>query len=472
MTFQRTRTYFSSAESLASRLEDGGCKILITADGVWRGAKLIHLQEVANDAMKISAEAGTVVTTHIVLCHLPRVNHGDGSNGNSANNTSSANGGSGWQAGRDCWWHEEMKEASNDCPVEWLDAEDPLFILYTSGSTGRPKGVLHTQAGYMLYAATTFKYSFDFQTDDVYWCTADIGWITGHTYVTYGPMLNAATSVIFEGTPFHPTNDRFWEIVQKYSVSKFYTAPTAIRALMKFGEDFAKKYDLSSLKVLGTVGEPINPEAWLWYHKYVGSSQCSISDTYWQTETGGHVMTPLPGCTPAKPGSACFPFFGVVPVILDSETGRELEGVCEGFIAFKQPWPGIMRTVFGDHERFEKTYFQRFPGYYMSGDGAKRDADGYIWITGRIDDMLNVSGHLMSTAQVESALVEHQNVAEAAVVAAPHKVKGQCLYCYITPKDGVSLDDKMVGELKVLVREAIGAFASPDYIQVRINFQL
>lgn len=362
-----------------------------------------------------------------------------------------------------------MKDASEECEVEWMDAEDPLFMLYTSGSTGKPKGVLHTTAGYMLYAATTFKYSFDFQEDDVYWCTADIGWITGHTYVTYGPMLNGATSVLFEGTPFHPTSERIFQIVEKYKVSKFYTAPTAIRALMKFGEEFSTKYDMSKLKVLGTVGEPINPEAWHWYHKYVGHENASVVDTYWQTETGGHIITPLPGCTKVKPGSACQPFFGIVPVILDGETGEELEGEAEGFIAIKKPWPGIMRTVYGDHERFEKTYFERFPGYYMSGDGAKRDADGYIWITGRIDDMLNCSGHLMSTSQVESVLVEHEAVAEAAVVAAPHKIKGECLYCFVTPKENVRIDTKVVSELKKMVRDEIAPFAQPDFIQEAPN---
>ena len=372
-----------------------------------------------------------------------------------------------WNQSRDNWWHELMENSNGDCEIEWMDSEDPLFMLYTSGSTGKPKGVLHSISGYMLYTATTFRYTFDHHDEDVYWCTADIGWITGHSYVTYGPLCNGATSVLFEGTPFHPTGDRFWQVIQKYRVTKFYTAPTAIRALMKLGEDFVEKYDLSSLKILGTVGEPINPEAWLWYHKYVGKEQCSIVDTYWQTETGGHALTPLPGCTPTKPGSACFPFFGVVPVILD-ESGVELTGECEGYIAFKQPWPGIMRTVYGDHQRFEDTYFKRFPGYYMSGDGAKRDADGYIWITGRIDDMLNCSGHLMSTAQVESALVEHKKVAEAAAVAAPHPVKGECLYCFITPKDGFNVDEIMIKELKQLVREKIAPFAQPDYIQVRI----
>lgn len=455
-----------SAESLAARIVDGGIRTLITADGVWRGNKLIHSLEVVDQAMAISKKAGHPIEKNVVVRHLIRLHHGNGSA--SEKEAYEKILASSWNNERDSWWDDEMKEASEQCDVEWMKAEDPTFILYTSGSTGKPKGVLHTVAGYMLFAATTFKYTFDFQPDDVYWCTADIGWITGHTYVTYGPLLNGASSVLFEGTPFYPSNDRFWQVIQKYKVTKFYTAPTAIRALMKFGEDFVDKYDLSSLRVLGTVGEPINPEAWLWYHKYVGSSKAAIVDTYWQTETGGHVLTPLPGCTPTKPGSACFPFFGVIPVILDEE-GKELEGPAEGYIAFKRPWPGIMRTVFGDHKRFEQTYFSRFPGYYMTGDGAKRDADGYIWITGRIDDMLNCSGHLMSTAQVESALVEHPNVVEAAVVSCPHPVKGECLYCYVTPMEGVHIDASMAKELRNLVREKIAPFASPDYIQEAVH---
>jgi len=454
-----------SAESLAMRIMDAKAKVLVTADGTWRGSKLIHLQEISHQAMTSCKKQGHNVDTNIVVCHLPRLS--DHSSAASDYEERMSKGC--WEAGRDHWWHDAMKDASEECEVEWMDAEDPLFMLYTSGSTGKPKGVLHTTAGYMLYAATTFKYSFDFQEDDVYWCTADIGWITGHTYVTYGPMLNGATSVLFEGTPFHPTSERIFQIVEKYKVSKFYTAPTAIRALMKFGEEFSTKYDMSKLKVLGTVGEPINPEAWHWYHKYVGHENASVVDTYWQTETGGHIITPLPGCTKVKPGSACQPFFGIVPVILDGETGEELEGEAEGFIAIKKPWPGIMRTVYGDHERFEKTYFERFPGYYMSGDGAKRDADGYIWITGRIDDMLNCSGHLMSTSQVESVLVEHEAVAEAAVVAAPHKIKGECLYCFVTPKENVRIDTKVVSELKKMVRDEIAPFAQPDFIQEAPN---
>merc|ERR1740131_624320 len=357
-----------------------------------------------------------------------------------------------------------MRLAKTQHEAVWMDSESPLFMLYTSGSTGKPKGVLHSTAGYMLYAATTFKYSFDAQSSDIYWCTADIGWITGHSYVTYGPLLNCATSVLFEGTPFYPDHKRCWDIISEYKVSKFYTAPTAIRSLMAFGDDQVAGYDLSSLKVLGTVGEPINPEAWLWYHKVVGGGQCSISDTYWQTETGGHIVTPLPGATPTKPGSACLPFFGVVPEILDEE-GKVVEGEGEGYIVFSQPWPGIMRTVYGDHERFEKTYFERFPGYYMSGDGAKRDADGYIWITGRIDDMLNCSGHLMSTSQVESVLVEHEAVAEAAVVPVPHDVKSESLYCFITVNEGCEFSGEIEADLKLLIRSRIAPFATPDYIQ-------
>merc|ERR1719219_1433896 len=450
-----------SADSLAMRIQDAGARILITADGVFRGTKLIKLFEIASEAMEKAAKAGCAVAHHICVSHLPRLaNSGVSKELKKHEEAIKA----AWQPPRDEWWHHVMREAGAEHSVVWLDSEEPLFMLYTSGSTGKPKGVLHSTAGYMLYAATTFKYSFDYQESDVYWCTADIGWITGHSYVTYGPMLNTATSVLFEGTPFYPDQTRCWQIISEHRVSKFYTAPTAIRSLMAFGDDQVAGYDLSCLKVLGTVGEPINPEAWLWYHKVVGGGRCSISDTYWQTETGGHILPPLPGATPAKPGAACFPFFGVVPAILN-EQGEEVEGEGEGFIVFSKPWPGMMRTVYGDQERFEKTYFSRFPGYYMSGDGAKRDKDGYIWITGRIDDMLNVSGHLMSTAQVESVLVEHSKVAESAVVPIPHPVKGEALYCFVTMNDGQSFDSKIETELRVMIREKIAPFASPDYIQ-------
>jgi len=451
-----------SADSLATRICDAGASVLVTADGTYRGTKLVKLLEIAAEAMEKSAEQGHPVEHHICVSHLPRLaNPGTADEVSQHNKTIK----SVWKSGRDQWWHELMRDASSEHSPLWVDSEDPLFMLYTSGSTGKPKGVLHTTAGYMLYAATTFKYSFDHHPEtDVYWCTADIGWITGHTYVTYGPLLNCATSVIFEGTPFYPDHTRCWQIISDHKVSKFYTAPTAIRALMKYGEEQTANFDLSTLKVLGTVGEPINPEAWHWYHRVVGQSQCSISDTYWQTETGGHIITPLPGATPTKPGSACFPFFGVVPEILDEE-GKLVEGEGEGYIVFKQPWPGIMRTVYGDHERFEKTYFSKFPGYYMSGDGAKRDKDGYIWITGRIDDMLNCSGHLMSTAQIESVLVEHDAVAEAAVVPVPHKVKGEALYCFVTLNEKSTFSPEIVADLKKMIRERIAPFATPDYIQ-------
>ncbi|XP_035772314.1 acetyl-coenzyme A synthetase, cytoplasmic-like [Neolamprologus brichardi] len=352
-----------------------------------------------------------------------------------------------WNPEVDLCWHALLRGVSDECEPEWCDSEDPLFILYTSGSTGKPKGVLHTVSGYMLYTATTFKLVFDHQPDDVYWCTADIGWITGHSYITYGPLANGATSVLFEGLPTYPDVSRMWEIVDKYNVTKFYTAPTAIRLLMKSGNEPVQRYKRSSLKVLGTVGEPINPEAWQWYYNVVGEKRCPIVDTFWQTETGGHVLTPLPAATPMKPGSATLPFFGVVPAILN-ESGEELEGPSEGYLVFKQPWPGVMRTVYGNHERFESTYFKKFPGYYVTGDGCRRDKDGYFWVTGRIDDMLNVSGHLLSTAEVESSLVEHEAVAEAAVVGRPHPVKGESLYCFVTLKDGVMYNSELEAELK------------------------
>lgn len=357
-----------------------------------------------------------------------------------------------------------MSNASDKCEPCWVDAEDPLFMLYTSGSTGKPKGVLHTVGGYMLYTAVTFKYVFDYHPGEIYWCTADIGWITGHSYITYGPLANGATSVLFEGTPFYPDSGRFWDVVDQYKVSKFYTAPTAIRSLMKFGNDVVQKYSRESLKVLGTVGEPINPEAWLWYYHVVGNEKCVIVDTYWQTETGGHVITSLPGATPMRPGAASFPFFGVVPAIVD-EHGKELEGACEGFLVMKQPWPGMARTIYGDHERFEHVYFSKFNGYYTTGDGCKRDDNGYYWITGRTDDCMNVSGHLLSTAQIESALVEHSGVTEAAVVSCPHREKGEGIYCFTTLMEGVEFDDKLIKELKQKVRSKIGPFATPDVIQ-------
>ncbi|XP_018917806.2 acetyl-coenzyme A synthetase isoform X1 [Bemisia tabaci] len=453
-----------SKDSLAERMHDCQAKVLITADFVYRGEKLLKLKDICDAALEGCKKMGHEVETCVVVKHLSRLSASISANNNKVNGVNGSSQDVEWVEGRDVWWHEEMEEASDFCYPVWVSAEDPLFMLYTSGSTGKPKGVLHTTGGYLLYAATTHKYVFDYKPGDVYWCTADIGWITGHTYVVYGPLANGATSVIFEGTPFYPSNDRFWSVIQRYKVNQFYTAPTAIRALMKFGDEPVKKYDLSSLKVLGSVGEPINPEAWYWFYNLIGGEKCSISDTFWQTETGGHVITPLPGATPMKPGSATFPFFGVIPELL-SEEGELIEGEGEGYLVFKQPWPGIMRTLFGNHERFESVYFSRFPGYYCTGDGARRDADGYLWITGRVDDMLNVSGHLMSTASVEALLTEHPSVAEAAVVARPHATKGECLYCFVTPNQGVEFSDTLVKELKQSVREKIAAFAVPDVIQ-------
>ncbi|XP_071646963.1 acetyl-coenzyme A synthetase [Temnothorax longispinosus] len=456
-----------SSDSLADRVLDSKAKVLITADGVWRGEKLLLLKNICDEAADKVTKHGHRLESCIVVAHLRRLNNPQGKtkgvNGTS-NGTAMEMANVSWDDDRDVWWHDEMEDAEASCYPVWMAAEDPLFILYTSGSTGKPKGVLHTTAGYLIYAATTFKYVFDYHPGDIYWCTADCGWITGHTYVVYGPLANGATSVIFEGTPFYPENDRYWSIIDKYKVTQFYTAPTAIRSLMKFGDHLVKKHNLSTLKVLGSVGEPINTEAWLWFYNLVGHGKCSIADTFWQTETGGHVITPLPGATPMKPGSATFPFFGVLPELLD-EDGRVIEGEGEGYLVFRRPWPGMMRTLYGNHQRFQNTYFDRFNGFYCTGDGARRDADGYLWVTGRIDDMLNVSGHLMSTAEVESVLAEHSSVAEAAVVSKSHPVKGQCLYCFITPTAGTTFDEKLQGELKRKVRERIGPFAQPDAIQ-------
>ncbi|XP_076462968.1 LOW QUALITY PROTEIN: acetyl-coenzyme A synthetase, cytoplasmic-like [Babylonia areolata] len=467
-----------SSMSLAERILDAQCCAVITSDGVWRGKKLLNLKSIVDKALDLCAERGHTVTKSIVVRHLSPKDEVIVEDNNSSDQQGSyeplTDDGIAkrpcrqlkfmWKDGRDVWWHELMTTADTSCNPVWLDAEDPLFMLYTSGSTGKPKGVLHTIGGYMLYAATTFKYVFDYQPSDVYWCTADIGWITGHSYVCYGPLANGATSVMFEGVPFYPDAGRFWATVEKYKVSKFYTAPTAIRSLMKYGDEFVKKYNRSSLRVLGTVGEPINPEAWLWYYSVVGNSRCAVVDTFWQTETGGHVITPLPGATPTKPGSATFPFFGIQPVIL-SEDGQEITDSREGYLVFRKPWPGIMRTVWENQVRFETTYFKKFEGYYCTGDGAHRDKDGYIWITGRIDDLVNVSGHLLSTAEVESALIEHRAVAEAASVSHPHTIKGECIYCFVTLKEGEEFTDQLKVELINLVRVKIGPFAQPDFIQ-------
>uniref|UniRef100_A0A6I8SVD4 Acetyl-coenzyme A synthetase n=1 Tax=Xenopus tropicalis TaxID=8364 RepID=A0A6I8SVD4_XENTR len=369
-----------SSESLCERILDSQCVVLVTADGVFRGEKPINLKQIADEALQKCKEKMHHVKNCVVVKHLK----------GRLNNQNEGKFQTAWNSDVDRWLDELVEDASDECEPEWLDAEDPLFILYTSGSTGKPKGVVHTVAGYLLYTALTFKYVFDYHEDDVYWSTADIGWITGHSYIVYGPLANGATSVMFEGIPTYPHVGRFWEIVEKYKVTQFYTAPTAIRLLMKYGNEAVQKFDLNSLKILGTVGEPINSEAWLWFYNVIGNQRCPIVDTFWQTETGGHVVTPLPAATPLKPGSATFPFFGVVPAVLN-EHGKELEGEAEGYLVFKQPWPSIMRTLYGNHERYENTYFKKFPGYYVAGDGCRRDKDGYIWITGRIDDMLNVS---------------------------------------------------------------------------------
>lgn len=368
--------------------------------------------------------------------------------------------------GRDHSYTAMMANASASCPAEPMNAEDPLFILYTSGSTGQPKGVVHTSGGYLLWAAMTHEYVFDYHEGDIYWCTADVGWVTGHSYIVYGPLANGATTLMFEGVPTYPDASRFWQVCEKHKVNQFYTAPTAIRALMARGEDFVTKCDLSSLKVLGTVGEPINPEAWNWYNDVVGKGTCPIVDTWWQTETGGHLLTPLPGATATKPGSATTPFFGVQPVILDPTSGDEITTTeAEGVLCMKDSWPGQMRSVYGDHDRFVATYFADYKGYYFTGDGCRRDADGYYWITGRVDDVINVSGHRMGTAEVESALVAHPKVSEAAVVGFPHDIKGQGIYCYVTLMDGEEYTDDLKTELRNWVRTEIGPIASPDHIQ-------
>ena len=370
-----------------------------------------------------------------------------------------------WDDQRDVWYHEATAEVSTHCEAEPMDAEDPLFILYTSGSTGTPKGVLHTTAGYLLQAAMTFKYTFDYQEGEVYWCTADVGWVTGHSYIVYGPLANGATSLMFEGVPTYPDAGRCWDICDKYNVAIFYTAPTAIRALMGAGDEYVTRSSRKSLRLLGTVGEPINPEAWQWYHDVVGETRCPIVDTWWQTETGAHMLTPLPGAIDQKPGSATRPFFGVVPAILDVE-GKEIEGAGEGSLVIKSTWPSQIRSVYGDHQRCIDTYYTTYPGYYFAGDGARRDEDGYYWITGRVDDVLNVSGHRMGTAEVESALVEHKSVNEAAVVGYPHDIKGQGIYAYVTLMAGAEVTKTLEKELRDLCTQEIGAIAKPDIIQV------
>jgi len=436
-----------SSDSLSDRILDSTCQFLVTTDGVFRGAKAVPLKANADKAMDMAKEQGCEVKTCVVV---QRVGEGKGIDCNMVE-------------GRDLWWHEEMEKASPDCEPEEMDAEDPLFILYTSGSTGKPKGVQHTVGGYMVYAGITHKQIFDYHDGDIYWCTADIGWVTGHSYIIYGPLTNGATTIMFEGIPTYPDPGRFWDVVDKYKVQQFYTAPTAIRALMAQGPQWPDKHDLSSLKLLGSVGEPINPEAWKWYHKHVGREKCPIVDTWWQTETGGILITPLPGAWGTKPGSATHPYWGVEPVILDDQ-GNELKGASSGVLAITKPWPGIMRTLYGAHERFEETYFEMFKGYYFTGDGARRDEDGYYWITGRVDDVINVSGHRMGTAEVESALVSHPKVAEAAVVGFPHEIKGQGIYAYVTLLVGEEYTDELRKELVKHVRSEIGPIAAPDIV--------
>ena len=429
-----------SPDSLAGRITDCDSNIIITADEGIRGGKIIPLKENTDAALNLCSS----VKKCIVVKRT----------GNDIN----------WVEGRDVWYHEAISKVDNECQPEEMNAEDPLFILYTSGSTGKPKGVLHTTAGYIVYASITHKYVFNYIDGDIYWCTADVGWVTGHSYIVYGPLANGATTLMFEGVPNYPTNSRFWEIVDKHKVNIFYTAPTAIRALMREGDEAVKKTSRSSLKLLGTVGEPINPEAWRWYYDVVGNKNCEIVDTWWQTETGGILISPLPGVTPTKPGSATKPLFGIKPVIVD-QNNNILEGPAEGSLCLNISWPGQMRTVYGDHKRFAETYFSTFPGRYFTGDGCRRDKDGYYWITGRVDDVINISGHRMGTAEVESALVEHKLVAESAVVGYPHDIKGQGIYAYVTLVLGSEPSIEIEKELKQVVRKIIGPIATPDLIQ-------
>ena len=431
-----------SAESLRDRINDSACKMLITQDTAVRGGR-------GGLPMKANADRAVAECPSIERLVVVR------RTGDSV----------GFDASRDIWWHDAMANAGDECAPEAMNAEDPLFILYTSGSTGQPKGVLHTTAGYLLYTAYTHEIIFDYREGDVYWCTADIGWITGHSYIVYGPLANGAISVMFEGVPNYPDFGRFWQVVEKHGVNLFYTAPTALRALMKEGDAWVEKFNRSPLRLLGTVGEPIKEPEWLWYYNVVGEGRCPIVDTWWQTETGGILITPLPATTPLKPGSATLPFFGVAPVILD-EAGNEVEGnPASGYLCIKTAWPSLMRTVYGDHERFRQTYFDRFPGYYMTGDGALRDEDGYYWITGRVDDVLNVSGHRLGTAEIEGAIGQHTTVAEAAVVGFPHEIKGQGVYAYVTLMTGETPTDEIESGIIGAVRQHIGPHATPDKIQ-------
>jgi len=430
-----------SPDSLAGRIEDAGSTFIITADEGLRGGKTVPLKKNADEALRKVGKGGEkVLVVRRTAASIP------------------------WTTGRDLWLHEEVAKVSADCPPVEMNAEDPLFILYTSGSTGKPKGVVHTTGGYLVYASMTHKYVFDYHDGDVYWCTADVGWVTGHSYIVYGPLANGATTLMFEGVPNYPTPSRFWDVVDKWRVNTFYTAPTAVRALMGAGDDFVNRTDRSSLRLLGSVGEPINPEAWEWYHRVVGKGRCPIVDTWWQTETGGIMITPLPGVTKMKPGSATRPFFGVQPALVDDK-GTILEGPAQGNLVILDSWPGQSRTIFRDHERFVQTYFTTYKGMYFTGDGCRRDEDDDYWITGRVDDVINVSGHRMGTAEVESALVSHPKVAEAAVVGYPHDTKGQGIYCYVTLSAGEAPSERLKKELVSHVRKEIGPIASPDLIQ-------
>ncbi|MGA2330451.1 MAG: acetate--CoA ligase [Syntrophales bacterium] len=432
-----------SAESLRDRIQDSEAKILVTCDGTFRGAKAVPQKSGADEAVKTCPSVEkTIVVKRVgekISCQM--------------------------NAGRDLWWHDVMAKASDKCEPEWMDAEDPLFILYTSGSTGKPKGTVHTTGGYLVYVAYTHKMIFDYHENDIFWCTADIGWVTGHSYIVYGPLCNGATSVMFEGVPNYPDMSRFWKVCEKYKVTIFYTAPTAIRAIAKEGTDWVKKANLSSLRLLGTVGEPINPEAWHWYHHNIGRDELPIVDTWWQTETGGILITPLPGAIDLKPGKATVPFMGVDPAIIDENNAEITTTVASGPLCIKKPWPGIMRRVYGDPMRFQETYFIQRPGFYYTGDGATRDEDGYYQLMGRIDDVINVSGHRLGTAEIESALVAHEKVAEAAVVGYPHDIKGQSIYAYVTLKTGVQKSDDLRKELVAHVRKLIGPTATPEKIQ-------
>ena len=429
-----------SPEALAGRIEDCNSNLIITADEGIRGGKTIPLKQNTDEALKKASSCKKCLV-------IKRTN-----------------GEINWVNNRDFWYHELFDEVAETCEPEEMNSEDPMFILYTSGSTGKPKGVMHTTGGYMVYTSITHEYIFDYKQNEVYWCTADVGWVTGHSYIIYGPLSNCATTLMFEGVPNYPTSSRFWEVVDKHKVNIFYTAPTALRALMAEGEAPVKKTNRGSLRILGTVGEPINPEAWNWYNEIVGDKRCPIVDTWWQTETGGILITPLPGAIDAKPGSATKPFFGIKPVLVDNDN-NELNGEAEGNLCIEMSWPGQMRSVYGDHQRFIDTYFKTFPGRYFSGDGCRRDKDGYYWITGRVDDVINVSGHRMGTAEVESALVAHTDVAEAAVVGYPHDIKGQGIYAYVTLNIGVDSSDQLHAELKKWVRKEIGPIATPDLLQ-------